>query len=278
MNDWTLAWYDAVAESYDRLAVPYVFEQPAKDLVTILKLPRGARTLDAGAGTGVGALLASKSVGSEGLVVALDTSLGMLLCARKKGLPLLVIGGAPGLPFPDTVFDGVIANFVLSHISSYQAALSDMVRVLRPGGRLGITAWGSLQGEFRKLWQATAESFASRDQLDRGLRQVLPWEGWLSDKGHLEDAMRDSGLEDIEVYHRVYESRVTVDDYLSMREITFQAMIMKQLLGKDQWRSFQEEATKVFRSRSQGLIEDTRDAHLAIGIKPLQIPRRKAPG
>ncbi len=143
------AWwsYDVIAETYDRLAVPHVFTQPAKDLVAMLKLPSGARALDVGAGTGVAALLALQSAGPGAPVVALDSSLGMLRLARKKGLPSLVAGTVPGLPFPDAVFDGLVANFVLSHIPSYQAALLDMARVLRPGGRLGFSAWGPGQSD-----------------------------------------------------------------------------------------------------------------------------------
>ena len=66
----TWAWwsYDAVAETFDRLAVPHVFTQPAKDLVATLRLPPGARVLDVGTGTGVAALLALQYVGMGALV------------------------------------------------------------------------------------------------------------------------------------------------------------------------------------------------------------------
>lgn len=117
-GDKTQAWwsYDTVVETFDRLAVPHVFTQPANDLLALLKLPGDARVLDVGAGTGVAALLALQSAGSGSLVVALDSSLGMLHLAEKKGLPWLVAGSVPGLPFSGAFFDGVIANFVLSHV------------------------------------------------------------------------------------------------------------------------------------------------------------------
>ncbi len=267
LNDGMIARYDAVAETYDRLAVPHVFTQPAKDLVAMLKLPPGARTLDVGAGTGVAAFLAMQSVGPGATVVALDPSLGMLRLARKKGLPRLVVGAVPGLPFPDAVFDGVLANFVLSHIPSYQTALSDMVRVLRPGGRLGVTAWGPGRSELRELWQATAESFVSKEQLGRGLRQALPWEEWFSEAGHLDEALREVGLEGFEVHHREYKTSMPVNDFLSMREITAQARIMKELLDTAQWESFRENVMKEFHGRCRGLVEDPRDAHLVVGAK-----------
>jgi ubiquinone/menaquinone biosynthesis C-methylase UbiE len=267
--DETREWwsYDTVAETYDRLAVPYVFSQPATDLVSMLRLPRGARALDVGAGTCVAAL-ALQSAEPEGLIVALDSSLGMLRAARQKGLPRLVAGLADRLPFPDAVFDGVLGNFVLSHVPSYQTALSEMVRVLRTGGSLGFSAWGTAQSEFRVLWQATAESFVKKEELGRGLRRALPWEEWFSDAGHMEEALHEVGLERIEVDRRAYTISVSVDDFLSLRELTFQARLMIELLSTARWESFRENVRKEFHNRCHGLIEDPREAYLAIGVKP----------
>ena len=128
------AAYDDVAQTFDRLAVPIVFTPPAKDLIRLLRLPTMARVLDVGGGTGTAALLASNVMGPGARVVILDLSLGMLRIARRKGLVSVVAGAVPGSPFPDGIFDRVMANFVLSHVPCYRTALSDMVRVLRPGG------------------------------------------------------------------------------------------------------------------------------------------------
>ncbi|MBI1786554.1 MAG: hypothetical protein HYR60_03245, partial [Acidobacteria bacterium] len=70
MAESTAWWsYDGVAETYDRLAVPHLFTQPAKDLVALLKLPPGARVLDLGAGTGVATVRALQSAGPGAVVV-----------------------------------------------------------------------------------------------------------------------------------------------------------------------------------------------------------------
>ena len=263
-----LATYDAIAETFDRFAVPHVFTPPARDLVSMLRLPLRARALDVGTGTGVAALLALRSTGPGSLIAALDSSSGMLRLARKNGLSFVVAGVVPGLPFPDAIFDAVMANFVLSHVSSYQAALLDMARVLRPAGRLGFTAWGSGQSEFRKLWQATAESFVNKEELSSRLRQALPWEEWFSDAGHLEHALRQAGLERIEVHRVEYKVNVPVDDFLKMREITFQARLMNDLLEPEQWESFCEHVRNELYSRCCGTLEDARDAYIAVGTKP----------
>ena len=143
-----------------------------------------------------------------------------------------------------------------------------MVRVLQPGGTLGFSAWGSAHSEWRQLWQATAESFVGKEELSSRLRQMLPWEEWFSDAGHLEYALRQAGLERIEVQHTAYKVNVPVDDFLKMREITFQARLMNDLLEPVQWESFREHVRNEFHSRCCGTVEDTRDAFLAVGAKP----------
>jgi hypothetical protein len=65
----------------------------------------------------------------------------------------------------------MLANFVLSHFTRYETALFDMVRVLRPGGRLGVTVWGAGQSEFSRMWQDVAESFVSKDLLSDAVRR-----------------------------------------------------------------------------------------------------------
>lgn len=58
----------------------------------------------------------------------------------------LVAGEVPGLPSPDGTFDGMLANFVLSHFTRYETALFDMVRVLWPaGGQARFAKEGSLR-------------------------------------------------------------------------------------------------------------------------------------
>src|SRR5689334_17152512 len=99
----TLDWrsYDSAAETHQRIAVPYVFLRPARDLVDAMRLAPGARVLDAGAGTGVAAQLAAQAVGPDGVVVALDPALEMLRAGRAGGLATVVGGEAQALPFPD---------------------------------------------------------------------------------------------------------------------------------------------------------------------------------
>src|SRR5207249_3743942 len=134
MDDWRS--YDDVAEIYERVNASHMAE-PARDLVAMAGAPPGGRVLDVGTGTGVAAAAAAATLGSEGLAVGVDMSLGMLLQgARARPEIHLAAASAIDLPFRDGTFDAVTANFVVSHFTKYETALFDMIRVLRPGGRL----------------------------------------------------------------------------------------------------------------------------------------------
>lgn len=120
--------------------------------------PEG-RAIDVGTGTGVTAVRAIEALDPRSVIVGIDPSLEMLRLAQDKGVLRLVGGQVPGLPFPDSTFDGIMANFVVSHLIDYKTALLDMIRVLRVGGRLGVTAWGAGKSEFARVWEETAEAF-----------------------------------------------------------------------------------------------------------------------
>lgn len=117
----------------------------------------GQRVLDVGCGDGAYALAAAER-GAH--VVGVDTSARMLQAARdraaSKGLPLdLRVGDVRQLPFADASFDVVLAVTVLCFVEDASRALSEMARVLAPGGRLVIgelgrfspwAAWRRLRG------------------------------------------------------------------------------------------------------------------------------------
>ena len=97
------------------------------------------RILDLAAGTGVStAELADRTSCRP---VACDFSLGMLRAGRarkgRRAVPF-VAGDALHLPFPDGVFDAVTITFGLRNVADADAALREMARVVRPGGRLVV--------------------------------------------------------------------------------------------------------------------------------------------
>jgi len=95
------------------------------------------RTLEVGIGTGLN--LPHYPSGLN--LVGVDPDVRMLDGARRRAADLghpvtLVEGDAMVLPFPDATFDSVVCTFVLCGVPDDRAAIGEMVRVLRPGGRL----------------------------------------------------------------------------------------------------------------------------------------------
>jgi len=267
-KNYSASSYDSVAIAYDRLAVPPVFAPPARQLVRAIRLKPGNRLLDVGSGTGAAALAALETVGPQGLVVALDPSLEMLRVAQKKGLPRLVVGKIPGLPFTNDVFNGVTANFVLSHVTNYDVALLDMVRVLRPGGRLGVTTWQTTQNDFKTLWQEIAGSLVSRNRINEAVQQTIPWEERFTDARNLERAVHGAGLVGLELRRCEYRVSMSMSDFLDIRDTTIEARFMRKALGAESWQKFRERVSDEFSRRFIDPLEYTSQAYIAVGTKP----------
>jgi demethylmenaquinone methyltransferase / 2-methoxy-6-polyprenyl-1,4-benzoquinol methylase len=96
----------------------------------------GERVLDLAAGTGSSSL---PFVAAGAQVVAADFSLGMLRVGKRAHPALdLLAGDALRLPFADAAFDAVTISFGLRNVSDVDAALTEMARVTRSGGRLVV--------------------------------------------------------------------------------------------------------------------------------------------
>jgi len=108
-------------------------------LLEEVNLNAGERVLDVGTGPG---LVAARAVERGASVVGVDISDAMLDEARQL-LPGIDFhqGSAENLPFEDEQFDVVVGNFVLHHLNEPGKALEEAYRVLRVGGRIGLTVW-----------------------------------------------------------------------------------------------------------------------------------------
>ena len=105
-----------------------------------VRLIRGwnpSTALDIATGTGDLAMAIRKACPGA-RVIGADFCRPMLEVARRNGLPELVVADGLVLPFPDQSFDLVTAAFGLRNMASWEKGLSEMARVLRPGGNLLI--------------------------------------------------------------------------------------------------------------------------------------------
>jgi ubiquinone/menaquinone biosynthesis C-methylase UbiE len=136
----------SAADVYDTFFVPALFQEWAGPVCDAARVGPGHHVLDVGCGTGVLALEAARRVGDRGRVVGLDVNDGMLAVARRKAPHLdWRHGAAESLPFEPGAFDAVISQFALMFFQDRPAALREMLRVLRPGGRLAVAVWDVLE-------------------------------------------------------------------------------------------------------------------------------------
>jgi ubiquinone/menaquinone biosynthesis C-methylase UbiE len=137
--------YDAGARAYDCLTGRWSRLYASSVLNAVGAAP-GFLVLDLATGTGDAALLASRYVQTAGAVIGVDISVPMLRVADSKSLASnvrFIAGDAMMLPFADGVFDAVICQFGLMFFPDRGAALLEIHRLLRPGGRIALTVWGS---------------------------------------------------------------------------------------------------------------------------------------
>jgi 2-polyprenyl-3-methyl-5-hydroxy-6-metoxy-1,4-benzoquinol methylase len=132
-------FYDTIAETFDAVMnrfdldrrIEIVFDR----LLGAIEL-RGKLLLDVGAGTGPFSLVARDRGAS---VISLDLGGQLLRVARGKGIQQPVVGDACALPLAHDSVDVVISSECIEHTPSPRTAVSEMLRVLRPGGSLALT-------------------------------------------------------------------------------------------------------------------------------------------
>ena len=137
--------------------------------VTLACVREGERVLDVAAGSGDLALEFSRRAGASGEVWLTDVNRAMLERGRDRlldrGRPLPAAQcDAERLPFPSDYFDCVSVAFGLRNMTRKDAALAEMRRVLKPGGRLLVL-------EFSRVWRPLAKAY------DWYSFKVLPWLG-----------------------------------------------------------------------------------------------------
>lgn len=136
---------DSAAEIYEEFFVPALFQQWAGRVADAAGIQPGQRVLDVACGTGVLARAVADRTGPGGSVVGLDLNDGMVAVAKQKAPQIeWRQGRAESLPFGSGSFDAVVSQFGLMFFEDRRAALREMIRVLRPGGRMAVAVWDAL--------------------------------------------------------------------------------------------------------------------------------------
>jgi ubiquinone/menaquinone biosynthesis C-methylase UbiE len=133
-------YFDELAPTWDKELTPERLKCLAK-IIKELGIKPGDHVVDIGSGTGVLVPLLTAKLGTEGMVVALDVSVEMLVRAQAKDFPPIV-GFAQAdvmdIPLADDSMDLAVCNSALPHFGDKEKALEEIARVLRANGRLAI--------------------------------------------------------------------------------------------------------------------------------------------
>jgi SAM-dependent methyltransferase len=168
-------------------------------MIQSLELKDSDTVLDVATGTGEPGLTISSIVRS-GKVIATDLSEDMLSVAREKA-NIRAINNFETicsdtflLPFDDNSFDAVTCRLGIMFFPDIQLGLKEMRRVLKPGGRMVISVWGSHEENF---WiNASMETMISRLGLNPTPGAPGPFR--CSEAGFMTDQLKNAGLIDIQ--------------------------------------------------------------------------------
>lgn len=146
--------FDAVAPKYDQTNDLLSFGQSRiwrKSVRKLVSPTSGQRILDLAAGTGT----SSMALTGPGIsVVAADFSKGMLAEGRKRHPELeFAFADAMALPFKNSEFDTATISFGIRNVNKVDVALAEMLRVLKPGGKLVICEFSHVRGVLGVLYR-----------------------------------------------------------------------------------------------------------------------------
>jgi demethylmenaquinone methyltransferase / 2-methoxy-6-polyprenyl-1,4-benzoquinol methylase len=139
--------------SYDRVGAALSLGQdPLWRRFLVSRLPPGGHALDVATGTG---LVARELIRRGFDVTGVDQSPEMLAVARRRfgDAVELVEASASSLPFADDAFDHLTFTYLLRYVDDPGATLTELARVVRPGGTLASLEFGVPDGLVRPLWE-----------------------------------------------------------------------------------------------------------------------------
>jgi ubiquinone/menaquinone biosynthesis C-methylase UbiE len=262
MSDWRT--YDDVAEIYERVHAPR-FAEVARDLIALADLPPAASVLDLGTGTGVAAQVA---VDAGHRAAGIDESMGMLTVGHRVRPELqLAAAHVIDLPFGPGAFDAAVGNFVLAHFDRTDTALFDVLRVVRPGGRVAFSSWADGVDAYQQTWHELIETVVPREMLAPAYREAAPGHERFRKRGPVEEVLLAAGVRHIRTDLVKYRWMYSLEDYLDGLGIWATGRFVRNMLGESGWQAFMERARTTFAEQFPDPLNDFREVILAVGTR-----------
>ncbi|MEX2750835.1 MAG: class I SAM-dependent methyltransferase [Candidatus Freyarchaeota archaeon] len=172
-------YFEEVANQWDKMRQTFFSEVVREKAYVVAGVQKGKIAADIGAGTG----FITEGLIAKGLqVIAVDQSQAMLEVMRKKFSKVggfeCRLGEAESLPIPDQFVDYVFANMYLHHVEFPKKAIGEMVRILKPGGKLVVTDLDEHNFQFLRVehhdrWMGFKREKVKQWFEDSGLRNVV---------------------------------------------------------------------------------------------------------
>lgn len=187
--------------------LPFTSELLRKDTNQMLDLAGiqpGHRVLDIAAGDGDQSIMAARRVGSDGYVLATDISSDLLAyaasSAKEEGLDNLETQFMDGenLDIEDASFDAVICRNGLMLMPNVNAAMAEIYRVLKPGGRVSVMVFSTPD---KNPWISIPAMTAMKHAQIPPPQPGMPGLFSLSPPGVLEGFFRAAGFQEVETHH-----------------------------------------------------------------------------
>ncbi len=255
----------SAADVYDEFFVPSLFQQWAGPVAEAAHIGPGHAVLDVACGTGVLAREAAARAGQNGSVVGLDVNDGMLAVARRTRPHILwESGAAEALPFADAEFDAVISQFGLMFFEDQVAALKEMWRVLRPGGRLAVAVWDKME---------TSPGYAAMEQLLQRLfgdtaAQALQAPFNLGDAALLAPLFSEAGIAEVQLQTQTGTARFP--SLSAWVHTDSKGWTLADLIDEAQYQVLQNEAQTAIAAfvQEDGTVAFDAPAHIVSAVKP----------
>jgi SAM-dependent methyltransferase len=253
------------AEQYEAAFVPAIFAEWAPLTVAVAGVGPGQDVLDVACGTGIVARSVADRLDGAGTVTGVDLNPGMLTVARRVRPDLTwQQGDVADLPFPDASFDSVLCQMALMFFPDRGAALREMTRVARTGGRVVLAVPAALddQPAYRPFVEAAVRS-AGADA-----RTLLGAYWACGDLVELCDLMASAGLEVVDTWTHLGTARFDSPEQLAVTEV--EGSPLAERITPAAYARLREDAVRVLQPWVQpdGSLSAPLRGHLVAGRLP----------
>lgn len=292
--------YNAVVDYFDQYTERFTSHMP-EPMLAMANVPTNTRVLDVGTGTGIIALDVATKVGSQGKVVGIDLSDGMLATAtnkaKQKGLEQrteFLKMDAENLEFEDNSFDAAISLYALRHFPNPDKSVNEIFRVLKPGASI-VVAVGSppsllsvdgVHAVFRRLgsiWRkSTGRELSACEFIDslvekyipeRKDRDVAEWvEHHHGFTGSIKSLVQQAGFKNIRTGWKGQYSIVDSPEDFWLLQMTYSSIARKRVQQADE--STIEQLKAEFYQRCEQVLKKNgrlvyqSGAAIVAGVKP----------